>query len=181
LSEIKSNEIKLVEIESITPNPENNNRHSIEQIKRLEKGIKHNGFRVPLIVSNRSGFLISGHGRLQAALNIGMTHVPVVFQDFKNEAEEYQFLTFDNEIARWAELDMQAVHIKLEELQLESDFDIELLGIEKFKIEDEKKKEDDSVDLKFEYKIEVECETEDNQQLLTSELEDRGLKVRVLI
>ena len=131
MSEIKSNEIKLVEIESITPNPENNNRHSIEQIKKLEKGIKHNGFRVPLIISNRSGFLISGHGRLQAASNIGMTHVPVVFQDFKNEAEEYQFLTFDNEIARWAQLDLQAVHLKLEELDIEED----LLGIENFKVD----------------------------------------------
>ena len=71
--------------------------------------------------------------------------LPVIFQDFKNEAEEYQFLTFDNEIARWSELDKQAVYDKIDLL----DLDIELLGIQDFKMidlqdaNDEEKQESD--------------------------------------
>ena len=128
--QIKSKEISIVEIDSLVLNPDNNNRHSIEQIELLAKGIKHNGFRVPIIVSNRSGFVISGHGRIDAAKKLEIKEVPVIYEDFENEAEEYQFLTFDNEIARWAELDRQAVYDKIEILGL----DIELLGIEDFSL-----------------------------------------------
>jgi ParB-like chromosome segregation protein Spo0J len=130
--EIRSKDIKLVDVDSIIPNPKNANRHSIEQIKRLEKLIKYQGFRNPLIISNRTGFLIAGHGRLEAAKNLGIDKLPVIYQDFENEAQEYAYLVSDNEIARWAELDKQAVHIEL----LELDLDVELLGIEKFDLLD---------------------------------------------
>ena len=57
---------KLVPIENLIPNPKNNNRHSIEQIHRLAKIIMYQGMRSPIVVSNRSGFVIKGHCRLQA-------------------------------------------------------------------------------------------------------------------
>lgn len=181
--QIKSTDIKLVDVESITPNPENNNRHSIEQIKRLEKGIKHNGFRVPLIVSNRSGFLISGHGRLTAAENLGLKQVPVIFQDFENEAEEYQFLTFDNEISRWAELDVQAVHLKLGELQDKGeDIDIDLLGLnfDLFKLDMVEEKEiEESQDQEKRFAIEVEFTNDIDMNEVKDELLFKGYMVKV--
>lgn len=115
----------MVDVDGIVPHPKNNNRHSVDQIKRLEKLIKHNGFRVPLIVSNHSGFLIAGHGRLDAAKNIGLEQVPVIYQDFENEAEEYQFLTADNAIQAWSEIDMQSVYDFVDEV---GDFDVDTFG-----------------------------------------------------
>jgi DNA modification methylase len=131
MSDIKSKNITMVDVDSIVPNPKNANRHSIEQIKRLEKLIKYQGFRNPLIVSNRTGFLVVGHGRLEAAKNIGMQEVPVIYQDFENEAQEYAYLISDNEIARWAELDKQSLYDSLKEIEID---DIELLGLEEFEI-----------------------------------------------
>lgn len=125
---IQSKDIKMVDVEAIVPNPKNANRHSIEQIERLTKLIKYQGFRNPLIVSNRTGFLVVGHGRLEAAINLGMKQVPVIKQDFENEAQEYAYLVSDNEIARWSELDKQSVFENMETL----DLDIEMLGIENF-------------------------------------------------
>jgi 16S rRNA G966 N2-methylase RsmD len=130
---VQSKDIKLVPIEQIIPNPKNANRHSIEQIQRLEKLIKYQGMRNPLIVSNRTGFLIVGHGRLEACTNLEMKEVPVIYQDFENEAQEYSYLVSDNEIARWAELDKHAVYTELENLELD---DIELLGLEDFTLPD---------------------------------------------
>ena len=177
MSEIKSESIELVDIDSIIPNPKNANRHSIEQIHRLEKLIKYQGFRNPLIVSNRTGFLLAGHGRLEAAKNLGIEKLPIIKQDFTDEAQEYSYLVSDNEIGRWAELDKQAVHIELENLDIELD----LLGIEDFvKLEDDKKSKDDSIDLSFEYKLEVDCKDEVIQQQVMSELQGQGLKVRVV-
>jgi ParB family chromosome partitioning protein len=131
VTDVKALEIQMVDIDKIIPNPKNANRHSVEQIQRLEKLITKIGFRVPLIVSKRTGFLVSGHGRLEAAKNLGMKVLPVDHQEFESEAIEYAFLVSDNEIARWAELDKQSVYENLAEMQ---EFDIELLGIEDFKL-----------------------------------------------
>lgn len=131
MSDIKSKEIKLIDIFEIIPNPKNANRHSIEQIKRLEKLIKYQGFRNPLVISNRTGFLLAGHGRLEAAKNLGIEKLPVTYQDFENEAQEYSYLVSDNEIARWAELDYQSLYDELQGIEIE---DIDLLGIEDFKL-----------------------------------------------
>lgn len=131
VDKIQAKEITLVNIEEIKENPKNANRHSIEQIERLEKLIQYQKFRNPLVVSNRTGLLIAGHGRLCAAKNLGMEQVPVIYQDFESEAQEYAYLISDNEIARWAELDKHSVYTELESLELE---DIELLGIEDFEL-----------------------------------------------
>lgn len=128
--QIKATEIKQVDIESIVPNPKNRNIHSDEQIERLCKMIKYSGFRNPLIVSNRSGFLVVGHGRLESAKRLGLTHVPVIYQDFENEAQEYSYIVGDNEIARWAKLDEQGLQEDIKELKLDQDFDLDLFGVE---------------------------------------------------
>ena len=131
MPDIKSREIKLVDIDSIIPNPKNANRHPKEQIERLRKLIKYQGFRNPLIISNRTGFLAVGHGRLEAAKLEGFAQVPVIYQDFESEAQEYAYLISDNEIARWADLDKDAVLEDLKQIELD---DIELLGLEEFEI-----------------------------------------------
>jgi len=131
MSEIKSKNIELVDVSKIIENPKNANRHSLEQIQRLEKLIDYQGFRNPLIVSNRTGFLVVGHGRLTAAKNLEMKEVPVIYQDFESEAQEYAYLISDNEIARWAELDLHSVYTELDSLEIEN---IDLLGIEDFSL-----------------------------------------------
>lgn len=135
--EIKSKEIKLVEIHALVQNPKNNNSHPKEQIERLAKLIKYQGFRNPIIVSNRTGFMVAGHGRLEAAKSIGLKEVPVMYQDFENEAQEYAYLTSDNAIASWAELDLSAINQEM--LDFGPDFDVDLLGIDGFTVEPAKK------------------------------------------
>lgn len=125
---IHSKTIEMVPIETIIPNPKNRNIHPPGQIERLAKIIEFSGFREPLIISNRSGFLIAGHGRLQAAKLIGMKEVPVIRQDFDSEAIEYQHMIADNEIARWAKLDTEGIKADLVELDLE--FNVDFLGLE---------------------------------------------------
>jgi DNA modification methylase len=131
--EIKSKDIRIVDIDSLVPNPKNNNKHPPEQIERLAKLIKYQGFRNPLVVSNRSGFVLCGHGRIEAARKAGLKEVPVMYQDFDSEAQEYAYLTSDNAIASWSELDLSAVNMEM--LDLGPDFDIDLLGIKDFVIE----------------------------------------------
>lgn len=131
--EIKAKEITMVDIDLLVENPKNNNIHPQEQIERLAKIIKSSGFRNPLTVSNRSGFVLCGHGRIAAAKLAGLKQLPVIYQDFKDEAEEYAHMTADNAIASWAKIDLSMVNVEM--LDLGPELDIEMLGIKDFKVE----------------------------------------------
>lgn len=72
---------KIVPVEELKPNPKNPNRHPGDQVELLAKVIETQGWRQPVKVSARSGFIVSGHGRYEAALYIGCP-VPVDFQDY---------------------------------------------------------------------------------------------------
>ena len=127
---VKGENFKLVSIDKLVPHPRNNNRHSVEQIERLCELIIVRGFRNPLTVSNQSGFIVCGEGRYLAAKKLGMKKLPVIYQDFESEAEEFQHLTADNEIARWAELDHAKMINDAKELQIPQEETI-YLGLEK--------------------------------------------------
>lgn len=88
-----------VEIHKLKPNPQNPNMHPKEQIERLAEIIKATGWRAPITVSNLSGFIVKGHGRLMAAELLGCKTVPVDFQDYENESLELADLMADNRIA----------------------------------------------------------------------------------
>ena len=125
---------EAVEIEKVTGHPRNPNKHGDEQIALLAKIIKNSGWRNPICVSNRSGFVIKGHGRLMAARVLGVTHVPVEYQDYATEAEEYQDMIADNRIAELAERDMGIIKDLLEELDTGAN-DMDLTGYAEAEIE----------------------------------------------
>lgn len=124
---------RMVAVSELKPHPKNPNKHSKEQIERLAEILKYQGFRLPIKVSNLSGFITSGHGRLEAAKLNGWTEVPVDFQDYESTDQEYADLVADNAIASWAELDLSSINEGLSDLG--PDFDINLLGIEDFVLE----------------------------------------------
>jgi uncharacterized protein DUF4417/ParB-like nuclease family protein len=134
---------RLVDVTELVPNPRNPNKHGDKQIKLLAKIIRHQGWRAPIVVSNQSGFIVTGHGRYQAARLLNVEQAPVNYQDFKTPADEYAHLVADNRIAELAELDNEPLRDLLNELS-HKDFDLELTGfdgkfLEKLNREDEAK------------------------------------------
>jgi len=92
--------------------------------------MKHNGIRRSVIVSKRSGLVVVGHGRIQAMERLGMRNIPVQYQDYASENEEYSDAVADNAIALQAELDLSGINQDVPDLG--PDFDIDLLGIKDF-------------------------------------------------
>jgi DNA modification methylase len=123
---------ELVNISDLKAHPKNRNSHPKEQIERLAKILVYQGWRYPVKVSKRSGLVTSGHGRIEAARLNGWAQVPVNYQDYESEDQEYADLTADNAIASWSELDLSGINSDLAEL---GPFDIDLLGIEDFVLE----------------------------------------------
>ena len=96
---------RIVPTTELKPNPKNPNKHPQSQIEALGGIIRGNGWRNPITVSTRSGYVVKGHGRLLAAQLEELDEVPVDFQDYESEAAELADLTADNRIAELAETD----------------------------------------------------------------------------
>lgn len=114
---------------SLVEHPRNYNTHPAEQIRLLAKIIKHQGWRNPITVSKRSGFVVKGHGRLAAAMLLKTEKVPVDVQDYKDEASEVADMIADNRIAELAEADTDALKGLLLD-DVFDDFDLDLTGFD---------------------------------------------------
>lgn len=126
---------ELADIMTAVPNPKNPNTHPERQIKMLAQIIKSQGWRKPITVSNRSGFVVSGHGRLQAAFQLGMDKVPIDYQNYATEAEEHADLIADNRIAELSETDDELMAEILKDLE-GTDIDMLLTGYDDEALED---------------------------------------------
>ncbi len=116
---------EVVDINDLKENPRNPNTHPSVQIDLLAQIIKKTGWRAPITVSNLSGFIVKGHGRLQAAKAAGFKHCPVEYQNFQDEEEEMAALLADNKLAELAEIDVD----KLTEIFKDYEFeDLSLTG-----------------------------------------------------
>lgn len=121
------------------------NKHPQDQIIRLAKIMEAHGVRHPIHISRLSGQVCFGHGRWEAAKLNGYTSFPCVYQDFKDDDEEYACVQSDNAIASWAELDLMGINVDI--ISLGPEFDIDLLGIENFVLDMSDKAFDPSGDI----------------------------------
>ena len=117
---------RIVDTDELVGNPRNPNKHPKEQIAALAKIIKRQGWRHPIVVSNRSGFVVKGHGRLLAAKELKAAQVPVDFQDYESEASEYADLMADNKIQEFSELDMKLSADILMDIKDSGDIELEM-------------------------------------------------------
>lgn len=129
---------KLVDVKKLKPHPKNRNKHDEEQIERLARILAYQGWRYPIKVSKRSGYITSGHGRLLAAKKNSWQKVPVTYQEYEDDDQEYADLQSDNAIASWAELDLAGINDDLKDLG--PDFDLDMLGVKDFELEPADKK-----------------------------------------
>lgn len=121
---------EIVPVEDLKPNPNNPNKHPKAQLALLAKLLKKQGWRYCIVVSNQSGLIVTGHGRLDAAISYGETAVPVDYQDFDSPEDERAHMLADNRIAELAEMDVKALERELKALEA-SGYDLELAGFAK--------------------------------------------------
>lgn len=151
---------ELVDIEKVIPNPQNPNDHPESQVELLAKIIEAQGFRMPITVSNRSGFIVKGHGRLLAAKKLGMAQVPIDFQNYQSEAEEYADLIADNRLAELSNLNEESLVRLIEEI--EQELPLELTGYDEESLQEIL----DNLDLSLDLDLDVEDDDFDIDEAL---------------
>jgi ParB/Sulfiredoxin domain len=106
----------LRDIETITPYYKNPKSH--KTVARLVVSIRKHGFNVPITV-DINGVIITGHGRLIAAIELGMTKVPVMVMDHLTDEEIKTYRISDNtagEESTWDEENRRSELLTLKEM-----------------------------------------------------------------
>lgn len=173
---------KLMPITQLVPHPNNANKHGEKQIEVLAKIMKYQGWRHPIVVSNISGFIVAGHGRLEAAKKLGWTECPVDTQQFEDKVQEVSFLYSDNKIAELAEHDDELMKLGALDLDLDESFDLDLLGVpdliltmpSEADLDDKSEKDNDELT----HTLEVQFKSEAEMMEVYEDLLSRGLIVR---
>ncbi len=118
---------KIIKLADLIPHPKNRNQHPKQQIELLAAIIAKQGWRAPITVSTRSGFIVRGHGRLAAASLLNATHAPVDYQDYVSDDSEIADLIADNRIAELSKVDPNDMRVLLADMDSNS-FDMDLTG-----------------------------------------------------
>jgi DNA modification methylase len=122
--------LEQVPIGALKPYAGNARTHSKKQIQQIAKSIARFGFTNPVLVSPDMT-IAAGHGRVEAAKTLGITHIPVLRLSNLSPAEIRAYVLADNRIAEKAGWDRDLLAIELQALsELDLDFDIELTGFE---------------------------------------------------
>jgi ParB-like chromosome segregation protein Spo0J len=114
----------------LSPRANNPRTHSKKQIAQIAAAIRRFGFTNPILVDD-SGGVIAGHGRLEAAKQIGLSEVPVVRLSEMSEAERRAYVIADNKLAENAGWDRKLLALEFRYLSdLDIDLDLTLTGFE---------------------------------------------------
>lgn len=116
---IKTPKVEMWSISDITPYKLNVKKHEKEQVARIAAAILKSGrFDVPIVVDS-NGVIIKGHGRRLAALELGMTKVPVVCHRDITPDEAKAMRLADNRVAI-SDIDTDMLKIELADMDKDS-------------------------------------------------------------
>lgn len=131
MTTINKPSIELWNVADLIPYAKNAKKHPPEQVKALAAQIKLRGWTQPIIIDENGG-IIGGHGRRLAALELGLTKVPVIVMtgltpdeidamrlaDNRVASNEYDAVLIQEEIARLYEkgVDMELTAYNPKEL-----------------------------------------------------------------
>lgn len=118
--------LAFVSPDELRPYEKNAKTHPPEQLAQIAASIEEFGFTSPILVGP-DNVVIAGHGRLQAAKNIGLTEVPIIRLAHLSEAQRRALVIADNRIAENGGWDEDLLREELAGLKA-SEIDLDLLA-----------------------------------------------------
>lgn len=112
----------------LIPYARNSRTHSDVQIGQIAASIREFGFRVPVLVDQQDG-IIAGHGRVLAALRLGLEEVPTVYGGDMTEVQRKMYVIADNKLALNAGWDEEMLSLEIGELK-DLGAELDILGFD---------------------------------------------------
>lgn len=110
----------------LKPWPGNPRLHSDKQLVKLKASIQKFGFTAPVLV-DEAGVILSGHGRVQAALALGLATVPTRVISGLSPVKKRAYVIADNKLSQLSTWDGALLRSELEIL-IQEDFEVETTG-----------------------------------------------------
>ena len=118
--------IEYLPREALVPYARNARTHSEQQVNQIAASMREFGFTNPVLVDEQNG-LIAGHGRLQAAIKLGLAQVPAIRLEGLTAAQKRALVIADNKLAMNAGWDLDLLKVELTDLD-SAGFDLALTG-----------------------------------------------------
>lgn len=115
--------------DSLTPNKKNARTHSKSQIRKIKASIAEFGFVNPILI-DKSGTVVAGHGRLQAAKLLNLPELPTICLEDLSPDQIRAYMLADNRLALDAGWDRDLLNIEVLHLSSLEDLDISVTGFE---------------------------------------------------
>ena len=120
--------LETLPIDRLRPWPRNARIHSRKQIRQIAESVGRFGFTNPVLIDCENRIL-AGHGRVEAARELGMESVPCLRIDHMTPAEKRAYVLADNKLALNAGWDEELLALELKKLmEIDIDFDIGVTG-----------------------------------------------------
>ena len=128
-------QLNSVKIADLKPAKRNARTHSPEQVRQIATSIEKFGFTNPVLIDDK-GQLIAGHGRVEAAKQLGLSEVPTLCLDHLSEEQIRAYVIADNKLAENAGWDEDILALEFQYLDsLDLDFDLTITGFEMAEID----------------------------------------------
>ena len=115
---------------ALKPNERNARTHSKKQIRQIADSISRFGFTNPVLIDDNGG-VVAGHGRIEAAILLGIKKVPTICLEDLSDAEIRAYVIADNQLAENAGWDRELLALEFQGLlELDLDFDVTITGFE---------------------------------------------------
>ena len=118
----------LADVSELIPYVRNARTHSQAQVAQIAASIREFGFLSPILVAE-DNTILAGHGRLAAALKLGLKKVPCVKENHLTETQKRAYIIADNKLSLNAGWDSELLAVELSELE-GADFNLDLLGFD---------------------------------------------------
>lgn len=118
----------LADVSELIPYVRNARTHSEAQVAQIAASIREFGFLSPILVAE-DNTILAGHGRLAAALKLGLKKVPCVKENHLTETQKRAYIIADNKLSLNAGWDSELLAVELSELE-GADFNVDLLGFD---------------------------------------------------
>ena len=120
--------IENLSVDLLRPWPRNARTHSRKQIRQIAESIRRFGFTNPVLIDAEDRIL-AGHGRVQAARELGLATAPCLRVGHMSPAEKRAYVLADNKLALNAGWDEELLALELKELMAaDIDFGIDVTG-----------------------------------------------------
>lgn len=144
----------LADVSELIPYVRNARTHSEAQVAQIATSIREFGFLSPILVAE-DNTILAGHGRLAAALKLGLKKVPCVKENHLTETQKRAYIIADNKLSLNAGWDNELLAVELSELE-GADFNLDLLGFDEAELSSifdaDKDVSDDDFDVEKELK-----------------------------